>query len=62
MPARKDAGHALNLAQASGVKLKALEVAVAHLVEVEKHMGAEGDLPSIYGALRQESGPKFELD
>lgn len=59
--ARKDAGHALDLAKKSGgVKLGALEIADKHLVEVKKHLGAKGDLPSIYGAVRKESGLKFE--
>lgn len=52
MLARKDAGHALMLAETSGTKLKALEVCAAHLVDVEKHMGKGGDLPGIYGAVR----------
>ncbi|TKA80511.1 hypothetical protein B0A49_00333 [Cryomyces minteri] len=58
--ARKDAGHALSLAKAHGCKLKDVEVADAHLAEVQKHMGRRGDIASIYGAVRQESGLKFE--
>lgn len=60
--ARKDASHALNLAEASGTKMKGVEVAYAHLADVQKHMSSKGDLPGIYGAVRQESGLKFELD
>ncbi|KAF2275759.1 uncharacterized protein EI97DRAFT_400128 [Westerdykella ornata] len=58
--ARKDAGHALDLARKSGTRLPAVEVGDAHLVKVKEHLGKKGDLPSIYGAVRQESGLKFE--
>jgi 3-hydroxyisobutyrate dehydrogenase-like beta-hydroxyacid dehydrogenase len=58
--ARKDARHALALAKDSGIRLKALEVAEAHLGEVKEHMGTRGDSTSIYGAVRKESGLKFE--
>jgi len=58
--AKKDVGHALALAEESGAKLKALEVAGQHLTEVKEHMGARGDISSIYGAVRKESGMKFE--
>jgi len=59
--ARKDAGHAIDLgAKSGGVKLGALEVADKHLEQVKEHLGSKGDLPSIYGAVRAESGLKFE--
>ncbi|KAF2801396.1 6-phosphogluconate dehydrogenase-like protein NAD-binding protein [Mytilinidion resinicola] len=58
--ARKDAGHALKIAEQKGAKLRGLEVADQHLKEVKEHLGAKGDLPSIYGAVRKESGLKFE--
>ena len=58
--ARKDTKHALNLAEASGVKLKDLEVADSHLAAVQTHMGSRGDIAGIYGAVRQEAGLKFE--
>ncbi|MCJ1364814.1 hypothetical protein MMC16_003931 [Acarospora aff. strigata] len=58
--ARKDAGHALALASSVGAKLKDVEVADAHLAEVQKYMGARGDISSIYGAVRQENGLEFE--
>ena len=58
--ARKDARHALALAEASGTHLKGLEVADAHLVQVKEHMGGRGDSASIYGAVRKEAGLKFE--
>ena len=58
--ARKDAGHALALAASAGAKLKDVEVADAHLAEVQKRMGARGDITGIYGAVREESGLKWE--
>jgi len=58
--ARKDAKHALNLAEASGTKMKDVEVADSHLAAVQKHMGSRGDIAGIYGAVRQEAGLKFE--
>ena len=58
--ARKDARHAMDLAQASGTRLKDLEIADEHLAVVQKHMGSKGDLAGIYGAVRQEAGLKFE--
>lgn len=39
--ARKDARHALSLAKASGVKMKAVEVADGHLADVQKHSGSK---------------------
>jgi len=59
--ARKDAKHAMALAKTHGVRMRDVEVADAHLSEVQKHMGSKGDIASIYGAVRQESGLKFEL-
>jgi 3-hydroxyisobutyrate dehydrogenase-like beta-hydroxyacid dehydrogenase len=58
--ARKDARHAMTLAKAAGTRLKDVEVADAHLEQVKKHRGAKGDIASIYGAVRQEAGLKFE--
>ena len=58
--ARKDAGHAMALAKAAGSRLKNVEVADSHLAEVKEHMGARGDISSIYGAVRKEGGLKFE--
>jgi 3-hydroxyisobutyrate dehydrogenase-like beta-hydroxyacid dehydrogenase len=58
--ARKDARHALDLAKNTGTNMPALQVADAHLVKVKEHLGDKGDIPSIYGAVRQESGLKFE--
>ena len=58
--ARKDARHAMDLAKKSGTNMPALHVADQHLVKVKEHLGDRGDIPSIYGAVRQESGLKFE--
>ncbi|KAM0801722.1 NAD binding domain of 6-phosphogluconate dehydrogenase-domain-containing protein [Usnea florida] len=58
--ARKDAKHALKLAEASGTRLKDVEVADGHLADIQKHMGSKGDIAGIYGAVRQEAGLKFE--
>lgn len=58
--ARKDARHAMALAKESGTRLKDVEVADAHLVLVKERMGERGDIASIYGAVREEGGLKFE--
>jgi len=58
--ARKDARHAMALAKAAGTRLKDVEVADAHLEQVKRHRGEKGDIASIYGAVRQEAGLKFE--
>jgi len=58
--ARKDARHALDIAKRTGASMPALIVADQHLVKVKEHLGDKGDIPSIYGAVRQESGLKFE--
>lgn len=58
--ARKDARHAKALADASGSSTKGLDVARARLDDVKEHLGDKGDIPSVYGAVRKESGLKFE--
>lgn len=58
--ARKDAGHAKHLAEQCGAKLKGLEVVDQHLKEVVDHAGDKGDIAGVYGAVRKESGLKFE--
>ncbi|KAH8809194.1 NAD binding domain of 6-phosphogluconate dehydrogenase-domain-containing protein [Xylogone sp. PMI_703] len=58
--ARKDARHAMTLAKETGTRLRAVEVEEAHLTQVKAHMGARGDLTSIYGAVRIEAGLNFE--
>ncbi|KAL8830616.1 MAG: hypothetical protein Q9170_005657 [Blastenia crenularia] len=58
--ARKEARHALDLADSSGARMKDVEVADGHLADVQKYMGSRGDIAGIYGAVRQEAGLKFE--
>ncbi|KAK4979545.1 hypothetical protein LTR66_002637 [Elasticomyces elasticus] len=58
--ARKDARHAMSLAETHGVRLRDVEVADKHLEVVQKHMGSKGDITGIYGAVRKESGLEFE--
>lgn len=59
--ALKDASHALSLAESSGAKMRAVEVAKQHLADVKSEQGAKGDLAGIYGAVRKESGLNFAL-
>ncbi|KAJ8109711.1 hypothetical protein OPT61_g7260 [Boeremia exigua] len=58
--ARKDARHAKALADASGSSVKGLDVARARLDDVKEHLGDKGDIPSVYGVVRKESGLQFE--
>lgn len=60
--ARKDAGHAMKLAEAAGVKLPNVETGDAHLVGLKEHVGEKGDIAGIYGAVRLENGLKYEND
>jgi len=58
--ARKDARHAMALAEKSGCRMRDVEVADKHLEQVKAHMGVRGDIAGIYGAVRAEGGLKFE--
>ena len=50
--AKKDANHAVNLADEVGVDLKIVKVARAHLEELRAEAGPTGDLPGqVYFAL-----------
>jgi len=60
--AKKDARHALSLADACGVQMQNLRVADAHLTRVKEHDGEKGDIAGIYGAVRAEAGLKYEND
>ncbi|KEY70857.1 hypothetical protein S7711_00702 [Stachybotrys chartarum IBT 7711] len=60
--ARKDARHAQALGTAAGVRLQNVEVADAHLAQIQEHSGSSGDISGIYGAVRKESGLRFEND
>ena len=52
--------HALDLAKSSGARLRSIEVVDSHLADIQKHMGSKGDIAGLYGAVRLESGLKFE--
>lgn len=56
----KDYTHAKSLADASGVKLKGLDVAGQHLKDVVEYAGDKGDIAGVYGAVRREAGLEFE--
>ncbi|OIW32392.1 hypothetical protein CONLIGDRAFT_267644 [Coniochaeta ligniaria NRRL 30616] len=58
--ARKDAGHAKNLAKAVGVTLHNVETGDNHLKVVKELRGEKGDMAGIYGAVRHESGLPYE--
>ncbi|KAJ4985900.1 6-phosphogluconate dehydrogenase 2 [Stagonosporopsis vannaccii] len=58
--ARKDARHAKALADTSGSSVRGLDVARARLDDVKEHLGDKGDIPSVYGVVRKESGLQFE--
>ncbi|GJC88247.1 putative oxidoreductase YfjR [Colletotrichum liriopes] len=60
--ARKDAGHAIAIANAAGTRLPNIETADKHLQIVKEHAGPSGDMAGIYGAVRKEAGLKFEND
>jgi 3-hydroxyisobutyrate dehydrogenase-like beta-hydroxyacid dehydrogenase len=58
--ARKDYGHAKDLAERAGVQMKGLDVAGQHLQDVVDYAGDKGDIAGIYGAVRREAGLPFE--
>lgn len=58
--ARKDAGHAMEVASEYGTSFKDMELADHYLKRVKDYMGEQGDLAGIYGAKRQEAGLNFE--
>ena len=58
--ARKDWNHAKSLADASGVKVKGLDVAGQHLQDVVDQKGDKGDIAGVYGAVRREAGLEYE--
>ena len=60
--ARGVASHVLDLAEKSGTELAAYKVGSKHLEAVERCVGENGDISGIYGAVRMESGLKFEKD
>ena len=61
--ARKDIGHARDVARAAGVELKHAAVIDEHLQVVADHAGGDkGDVAGIYGAVRKNAGLKYEND
>jgi len=57
--ARKDARHAMAIAEKAGVHMKNVELADSYLKVVKDTQGAKGDIAGIYGAKRLESGLPF---
>lgn len=60
--ARKDLRHVSSVAAASGMRMRSLEVVDEYLKGVKAHAGERGDIAGMYGAVRKESGLKFEND
>ncbi|KAH7072567.1 NAD binding domain of 6-phosphogluconate dehydrogenase-domain-containing protein [Paraphoma chrysanthemicola] len=58
--AKKDARHARSLADKSGASVKMLALAQERLDVVKEELGDKGDIPSIYGVVRKESGLPFK--
>jgi 3-hydroxyisobutyrate dehydrogenase-like beta-hydroxyacid dehydrogenase len=58
--ARKDARHARDLADRSGASVKMLGLAQERLDKVKEEIGDKGDIPSVYGVVRKESGLEFK--
>lgn len=58
--ARKDARHAMDLAKQAGTRLENVETADRHLLKLKEHSGVRGDMPAIYGIVREEAGLPFE--
>lgn len=59
--AQKDYRHARDLAESCGAAVKGLDVVGQHLQDVIDHHGDDsGDIASVYGVVRLESGLEFE--
>jgi len=58
--ARKDGRHAMSIAKEAGARMRTIELADERLAEVEKIKGEKGDIAGMYGAVRTESGLKYE--
>ncbi|KAI0908442.1 NAD binding domain of 6-phosphogluconate dehydrogenase-domain-containing protein [Ustulina deusta] len=55
--ARKDAGHAMDMAREAGVDLRLIKQSDDYLKVVADHAGgAKGDIAGIYGAVRKQNG------
>jgi len=57
--ARKDARHAMALAEKGECRMRQVEVADSYLKTVKEEMGEKGDIAGIYGAVRMQGGLKF---
>jgi 3-hydroxyisobutyrate dehydrogenase-like beta-hydroxyacid dehydrogenase len=60
--ARKDLRHAMDLANDAGMRLRSVEVTDEYLKELKAHSGVKGDVAAVYGAIREDSGLKFEIN
>jgi 3-hydroxyisobutyrate dehydrogenase-like beta-hydroxyacid dehydrogenase len=60
--ARKDLGHAMDLAGHAGMRLRKVEVTYEYMEALKAHSGAKGDVAAVYGAIRQDSGLTFEAN
>ncbi|PYH88019.1 NAD(P)-binding protein [Aspergillus ellipticus CBS 707.79] len=58
--ARKDARHAMDLAEKAGARMRGVELVDGYMGRVKEQMGTRGDVAGVYGAVRQEAGLKFE--
>ena len=58
--ARKDLRHAMSVAKDSDMTLRSVEVTDGYLKDVKEHSGERGDVAAVYGAIRKDSGLKFE--
>ncbi|OGM48256.1 oxidoreductase [Aspergillus bombycis] len=58
--ARKDARHAMDLAEKAGATMRGLKLADGYMTQVQEHQGERGDVAGIYGAVREEGGLTFE--
>jgi 3-hydroxyisobutyrate dehydrogenase-like beta-hydroxyacid dehydrogenase len=58
--AKKDARHARDLADRNGASVKMLGLAQERLEKVKEELGDKGDIPSVYGVVRKESGLDFK--
>jgi 3-hydroxyisobutyrate dehydrogenase-like beta-hydroxyacid dehydrogenase len=54
------ADHVLELAKSTGTNLACYEVAKRRMDLIEEHAGKKGDIDGLYGAVRLESGMKYE--
>ncbi|KAJ6258633.1 hypothetical protein Dda_6681 [Drechslerella dactyloides] len=60
--ALKDAHHIEDVAEANGMKLATMQEVIRLLGIVKQTVGAEGDMPGMYGALRTELGLPYKKD